>query len=497
MAIQFAALISSLGNLTSILSKVGEVVSKGVDLYDESQKASLQLGMSFQQYTNQVRSFSEGLRGGFFQQLEVGFTMLATGLQGNVNQVAELVNTQRITGQNYKKTAEFFAKLNAQGGLQVGALNETSDTLQELSKTYGVSTEQLVASMDGLSKNLELAGLLGITEQMTMLTAQATAKYGPQFESAIQRSVELLSTARTEDLATFSQVGIEMADVIRLQQTGSLQDFERIIAKSSQQIENLGLAGENGSFGASILSKEVVGLAGTINALNNAKPREALDQSFAGVGDMLSVGFKEAIAPFKVILLETGYALKPYITNLSENFRLVGELLRTALRPALMTIGLIGRVMSIFTPILTTTVDILSAFNDVFFAGFATSMGGFDDAIKEAQASIYRWVLSMNQSIQDLLENLPGFDEDSATMIFLKKWEEKTSARLQEISDNTAETGEIATPEGSEFLRSAITEAIARIVGVQTDNDEIASLLRTIRDNTGGLPDLDLQPRLA
>ena len=95
-AILIEAGIAAVGKLTS-------AIADSVAFYDDAQKASLTLGMTFGDATNRLGSSMDGLRGTFETKLAGGFEILDAGFQGNITSMSYVTNQMKLLGQNTKK----------------------------------------------------------------------------------------------------------------------------------------------------------------------------------------------------------------------------------------------------------------------------------------------------------------------------------------------------------------------------------------------------------
>lgn len=167
-------LLGGVGDLLKVaadLTAVGLQVAKAVD---NNQKSALQLGVSLSTLDRNFKEQIDNLRGGFGDRIGSLIEVLNTGLEGNSEQLLSLINSQKLTNQDSKKTAAVFADMSTALGLNSEQVDDLAKSLMDTSREYRVSTSRLVDTYASLNRTLGTQALLDM---------------GPQFSKAVESLV--------------------------------------------------------------------------------------------------------------------------------------------------------------------------------------------------------------------------------------------------------------------------------------------------------------------
>lgn len=230
------AAAGSLGKVMTDLVAIGYQVTKAIDT---SQKSALQLGVSvestFEKFSD---SFENTLQGGFVDRLESVLDILNTGLETNSTGLLELVNSQRLTNQDSKKTAKAFANLTAALGLNDEELTEMSESLIETSKEYRVSTSRLVDTFDSLERTLGTQALLDMGPQLNMAVTKLVGEM-PEAQRQINSFANLMMDRTQRGLDQRIALGISQ-DAERLRAAETEEEARQILLEAITKVNDFG-----------------------------------------------------------------------------------------------------------------------------------------------------------------------------------------------------------------------------------------------------------------
>lgn len=198
---------AAIEGLNATVGKAIGRIENAIAISDQAQKASLALGMSLEGANKTLDGSIKGLRGSFGTRLQAGLAALNAGFQGNIESVGKLINQQQLTGGNFRKTAAGLAKLETTMGLTRGQTSDLAEAMLETNKTFGVSTDKLVASLDALSESMPIlteAGLAGVPGAV----AAMAGRVGPQMEQELKRVMGFLFDPSMETQGKLAALGL-------------------------------------------------------------------------------------------------------------------------------------------------------------------------------------------------------------------------------------------------------------------------------------------------
>ena len=233
---EFFSVVGSLGKVMGDLVAIGYQVTKAIDT---TQKSALQLGVSVESTFEKFNtSFENTLQGGFITRLESVLDILNTGLETNSTGLLELVNSQRLTNQDSKKTAKAFANLTAALGLNDEELTEMSESLIETSKEYRVSTSRLVDTFDSLERTLGTKALLDMGPQLNMAVTKLVGEM-PEAQRQINSFANLMMDKSQKGLDQRIALGISQ-DAVRLRAAETEEEARQILLEAITKVKDFG-----------------------------------------------------------------------------------------------------------------------------------------------------------------------------------------------------------------------------------------------------------------
>ena len=203
-----AVLDTTMGPLITAMDKLNETVRESFQFADRAQKASLALGVSYEQTSESLGSTMKGLRGDISQKFQAGIAGMEVGLQGNTAGIAKLINQQMLTGTQYQKTAKAFATLETGLDLSRQDTNNLAASFKLIGNKWEISTDKLVTAMDGLKDTLPSQRLAGMGSGMTQAMMETLGSLGPQLMPEFNKVMRAIFDPTVEGAGVLMRLGI-------------------------------------------------------------------------------------------------------------------------------------------------------------------------------------------------------------------------------------------------------------------------------------------------
>jgi hypothetical protein len=203
-----AVLDTTMGPLITAMDKLTETVRESFQFADRAQKASLALGVSYEQTSESLGSTMKGLRGDISQKFQAGIASMEVGLQGNTAGIAKLINQQMLTGTQYQQTAKAFATLETGLDLSRQDTNNLATSFKLIGNKWEISTDKLVTAMDGLKDTLPSQRLAGMGSGMTQAMMETLGSLGPQLMPEFNKVMMAIFDPTVEGAGVLMRLGI-------------------------------------------------------------------------------------------------------------------------------------------------------------------------------------------------------------------------------------------------------------------------------------------------
>ena len=204
--------IATLGGFIRIpLAKFTNYVLSVVSKAGEHQKMALKFNKSFSSAVTEAGSRISDMPGSLEQKMKTLFEFQEAGLEAVGKNTLNLAQRMSLTGQNQKALISLEKKLLNQGGLSLSQFDALALNLDNLSRTYSMSTDLLITSLEQLDSSLDLLMATGSTDEVANALAEATAKF-PSLAKELGSFAEMFATA---DIGQLQMLG------------GSFQDLEK------------------------------------------------------------------------------------------------------------------------------------------------------------------------------------------------------------------------------------------------------------------------------
>ena len=209
--------------LQKLTNHIQQGIKKAWNQSLELQQKSLGRGMSLEKVLKATRSQQAQMAGtltDFATSVDIGYTLIESGLKSSDAGTNELLLYTKLTGGNYKKVAKQLTSLT-RGMLITGEQQDSlSTTIQGLSQTFQITTEELVDSLDGFGDQMKAFKTLDIGADLAAGGAIVTAAMGVQAgELGTQFIAQLLSA---EGLAAAQLLGVQDERLAILNKQGDM-----------------------------------------------------------------------------------------------------------------------------------------------------------------------------------------------------------------------------------------------------------------------------------
>lgn len=303
-------LLIALDTLGGTIGKLTSAMKQSIAFAEQSQKASLGLGMTFAQARDRLGTSMDQLRGSIEQRFTAGMIALDAGLRNNATGVMQLVNQQKLTGTYTAKTAQVFARLENVMGMNNEQMNKLAVELPTLGNTFGITSDKLVEAISSLEKDFAQFNILG-TEALPGAIAQLQAEVGASFSaSKLQQVVGLLTDTTSEGLRRLVVLGLgdfrERLQAVGNDQAATTKLLKEGVKTAADQLDRLYGGANKTSISLDAWDKVLGRNARELILFNNALENNNKIQNKQSVDftEQLSVMMSEVFNPFKEIVFE-------------------------------------------------------------------------------------------------------------------------------------------------------------------------------------------------
>ena len=325
-----AVLDATMGPLITAMDKLNETVRESFQFADRAQKASLALGVSYEQTSESLGSTMKGLRGDISQKFQAGIAGMEVGLQGNTAGIAKLINQQMLTGTQYQQTAKAFASLEVGLGLSRGQTNALAENMIGLGDKWEVSTDKLVKAMEDLKDTLPAQRIAGMGPEVMQAVAMMQAKVGPQLAPELNKIMRAIFDPSVEGTATLMRLGIGNIREKFSQDRSAIQNFnllESAFKTAAERFNNIA-GGSDKAFHLISRAQQAYGKTSIhfttlVDALNDRIAKT--NDTMADYGSTLKNLMKEAFVGFQGGIAKFYPHFKEVMETLSRIAGVLGE----------------------------------------------------------------------------------------------------------------------------------------------------------------------------
>ena len=184
-------------------------LKKGFEFFDKTQKEAIKFGLDVKQVQNRLGDSINTLNGSIDRKLNTSIATLNAGIDGNIGSVNSLINEQQILGQNYKRTATVFGKLEATAGFNNSQLGSLATTVDKNRVQYNRSTEFLIDALDQLSDQFTSLSLQeGLADPIIGAYSDLAGQLGPSLGNSLSTAFKTLIAPEFETISKRALLGI-------------------------------------------------------------------------------------------------------------------------------------------------------------------------------------------------------------------------------------------------------------------------------------------------
>ena len=367
--------VAATGNLSvAFAAGIGRLVPAMEQLFNELlnfEKQANSLGSTFKGVSQDQQKSIGNLTDSIANKFAIGLELSRQGLYGNNQELAKLSSYQKAVGIESARTVETLKQNMLSGGLTTQAMNNLAKNTLDVGKTYQVSTEALIKTVEALKPTTEnLALISGSSSQAVVAGIQSLqGKLGGDEKTGqiLSQVANLLTSTNPTQMAEVAALGL--ADLRQeLVQAKTPEKVEAILIDAANRTSSTfqsfrgniaeGAAAMQGAFGA-----------GTVATFTQFKT--ALDTSTQSLRKL-----GEAPDPLKRFDQIIGRLLDPLKASF---FGLVDKLL-PVITPIFELLGrFVAAFADYFTPIVEVISGVFAAFTSLIggIFGFIESIGGF------------------------------------------------------------------------------------------------------------------------
>ena len=317
--------------LTQNTNKLVEVVKGLTGAFDNYQKATTSIGVSFKDATDILAPAMEDLAGSFNTRFAAGLEALSAGLGTNSKGVIQLLNEQKLTNQNSKVTAKLFRDLQTTFGMSTEALNNLASKTTELANSYGMTSTALLKAVENLKQSQPVALLTGMSDQLVEATASLTSSFGPGMQNEVTKFINTFLDPSFENMNKLALLGIEdmRERLVQAKTAGEAEALLRqAILKASQRVNSFGEAGEQSyrqtQLTMAILGKDGANIAALAQQMDRRQRTEA--ENLAVLGQDFQTMIDNIVTPFQTLMMQNLLpALQEFVAGGMPAFKKVAE----------------------------------------------------------------------------------------------------------------------------------------------------------------------------
>jgi hypothetical protein len=174
--------------IASIKSLTDQFVQFGKDF----ERRSLGLGLNFEQASQRLGKGFDQLHGDMQDRMQVGLQSVAAGLKTTDGGLSQLINQQKLTGQQWQNTAGVWANVVAAGVANEEAMKVLAENTINLGDTYTVQTSLLTGVIKSLERSMVDMGLADMGPQVLGAITELQAVMGPQQKANFEKINQMI-----------------------------------------------------------------------------------------------------------------------------------------------------------------------------------------------------------------------------------------------------------------------------------------------------------------
>ena len=498
--------------LISALEKLTDSLKTATEVFNQGQKYSLALGKEFEQVNKSLIPTMQGLRGDLRSQFEAGMAGMIAGLQGNTAGIAKLINQQKLTGTEYKNTADSFASLEASLNLSRDRTNLLAENLILTGNRWEISTDKLVDAVNALKDTFPAQALAGYGDTVMAAVANIQATLGPQLQRQLTSVMNIILDTSMQGLERINLLGLtgvreqlstastvqEAVFILEKAFNTASERFKTIASGADKSFERIGIAQE-------VFGKEAI-LFTTI-ANNLGKRIDTQASQMVDYGRQFEVLLREILVPFQRAL----FNFMPTVLDALDNFTAISAIFAREFenflgtlptgREAVKQLSLRFIDFSIFlVEEVPRTFNKLSNRIDKFIFDTFETGGSFYKmvtAIYEFKAAVAETIIGIKDYlplIEPSQSDINRYSEELATLVERQVMQDKAPTwftRQLEIAAEEERAGLLTGPARSETARNIIASLNAVKASIEGDQIVYREGNDYLRESRNSLKSID------
>jgi hypothetical protein len=204
--------------------------------FNDIQKSAISMGRDFKSInsTQMIQSLEDSYGATISMQAALEAFNAGIGLQSK--NALTLAAEMKATGQNSAAMLATLREGQVVGNLTNSQIDALSLNLQTTSKQYGISSDNLVKSLNVLSNRMQDFGAIGLADEMNKVMIDMTAKYGAGSEQLVGQFIDKIT--RGDNLANLQKLGIAQ-DVAAFGMNATADQLEVIAQKAAGSMQTL------------------------------------------------------------------------------------------------------------------------------------------------------------------------------------------------------------------------------------------------------------------
>ena len=384
-----------------------EMVSTFGAFANSYQKSTLSFGQTATEAAHMFGSNMDKAVGGFENIMRTNVTMLEGGLRGASKETQLLILRTQALGQDTVRMGSFLRGLTVTLGMNSAQVGEAAEFTRQLSNTYQISSERLIAAIEALAPQVkDAAALLGGGGGLAKSVEMAVATFGAGSEGLISSFTNALLDSGLQGTmqATLSNLQGMRQDIITGKGgPGAIIDAAKTSGARFQHIVDA-VKGTGGDtlLALNILEQQYGKVAvqgaklwGMFRNLTPEQLKLSKKQFETQVkfNDTLGLLYKEIVTPIKAWIADLPW--KDFFALIKENMPLLKKL-------AAMVV-IFGGIMFILGVIMTVMTVIASIIGSIL----GTLAGILAFAASWAIPALITWLATgMPKSFGELVDNL-------------------------------------------------------------------------------------------
>jgi hypothetical protein len=305
------------GALTQAMKGLTDQIKSTMDFAQRAEKASLALGMTFDQTNDKLGGTMQGLRGDLNQRFAASVAGLEVGLQGNTKGLARLINQQRLTGTASAGTAKAMATLQAQLGLSDDKSNEFANSIVETGAKWGISTDKIVNAVKALEDTMPSQAMAGMGDKIEGAVRSLTAELPQGMSGSLNKVMHMILDTSLEGMQKLTMLGLggvreqlsasksseQAAQILRESFKTASAKFSEIGGGAEDFYALLGVAAD--TFGRNSIEFTVLAKGLGVRTQKAEEATADFGNQLAVIGGEILLPLSEALVEFQPILIAT------------------------------------------------------------------------------------------------------------------------------------------------------------------------------------------------